>query len=290
MDSSNHTIYSIEERAKQQYHLESLVLQIPISHCKVTLKYTAIMPRYKLTIEYDGTPFCGWQKQADDLSVQTVLEHACMQFMAADAPIEVTCSGRTDAGVHAWGQVAHVDFAEARPIFNIIQGLNNYMLPHPVSVVAAEEVAADFNARFDARMRHYRYRIINRKARIAIDALRAWQVPNALNEAAMQTAANHLLGHHDFSSFRSSHCQAKSAMRTVSAISVTRQHEEITIDCSARSFLHHQVRNMVGTLVQVGLGNWQPEKVKAVLEARDRREAGANAPAHGLYFMRVEYD
>lgn len=248
------------------------------------------MPRYKLTVEYDGTPYCGWQRHEDNPTVQASLEAALEKFMKA--PVEATVAGRTDAGVHARGQVVHVDLATPRDPFNICEGLNVLLLPQPISIVKAEEVSPEFHARFDAKKRHYLYRIINRSSRLALDGTRAWHVFRPLDIAAMNEAAQHLLGHHDFTSFRDSKCQAKNPMRTLDELRVaTREKnpEQVMIYTSARSYLHHQVRNMVGTLVQVGMGKWKPEQVKEALEAKDRRAAGPTAPAHGLYFMRVEY-
>lgn len=245
------------------------------------------MHRYKLTIEYDGTPFHGWQKQEGLPTVQGVLDAACSRFVAT--PTESFCAGRTDAGVHARGQVVHVDFPEPRDPYIIVRGLNTLMLPHPVVITHAEPVAADFNARTSAVMRHYEYRIINRPARLALDEWRAWYIRKPLDEDAMQEGANHLLGRHDFTTFRDSHCQAKHAVRTLDRLTVSREGEHITIHCSSKSFLHHQVRNMVGTLALVGHGKWTPADVAAALEARDRRAGGPTAPAHALYFMRVEY-
>lgn len=245
------------------------------------------MPRYKLTIEYDGTPFNGWQRQNDVPSVQAVLEAACSSFVAT--PTEVFCAGRTDAGVHARGQVVHVDFPEMRPLHTIVRGLNTLMRPHPVAVLKAEEAAPDFNARTSAVMRHYEYRIINRESRLALDELRAWYVRKHLDVAAMQEGANRLLGAHDFTTFRDSDCQAKHANRTLSAFTVKREAEHITLNVSGKSFLHHMVRNMVGTLGLVGHGKWQPADVTKALEAKDRRAGGPTAPAHALYFMRVDY-
>lgn len=245
------------------------------------------MQRYKLTLEYDGTPFSGWQKQADLLTVQGVVETACSTF--ADGPTEVQCSGRTDAGVHALGQVVHVDFPVSRTPLHIIRGLNILMLPHPIVVREAEAVQPEFHARFDSKQRVYRYQIINRLPRLSLDEKRAWHVSKPLDVEAMREGAKYLIGHHDFSSFRSSECQSNSPMRTLDRLSITREGDGITIETAARSFLHHQVRNMVGTLVLVGQGKWQPSDVKSALEARDRRASGPNAPAHGLYFLRVEY-
>jgi tRNA pseudouridine38-40 synthase len=250
------------------------------------------MPRYKLTLEYDGTPYSGWQKQADAPSVQAVLEAATTHFMNAGDTIEVQCAGRTDAGVHARGQVVHVDFPEARAENAIVRGLNALMIPHPIAVLSAEEVADDFSARFDAKKRHYLYRIINRRARAGLDANRAWHVHKPLNISAMQEAANLLIGHHDFSSFRAGNCQAKSPMKTLDTLEVKTRStapEQVMIRTSARSFLHHQVRNIVGTLVYVGIGKWDVADVATALAAKDRREGGPMAPSHGLYLMKVEY-
>ena len=248
------------------------------------------MPRYKLTIEYDGTPYCGWQRQADQASVQSVLEEACRQFY--HQPIEVFCAGRTDAGVHARGQVVHVDFPEPRNPFNICEGLNMLMLPHPVAVLAAEEVEDDFHARFNATRRHYLYRIINRSSRLALDATRAWHVFRPLDIEAMREGARHLIGQHDFTSFRSTACQSKSPLKTLDRLEIkqrTNNPGQVMIYTDARSFLHHQVRNMVGTLMLVGTGKWKPEQVKQALEARDRTQSGPAAPAQGLYLMQVDY-
>lgn len=245
------------------------------------------MPRYKLTIEYDGTPYNGWQTQPGLPTVQETLETALAQF--ADHPVETVCAGRTDAGVHARGQVVHVDFNSPRPDFNIIRGVNIYLLPHPVVVVAAQQVADDFNARFDAKMRSYQYRIVNRGARLTLDEQRAWYVFRPIDFDAMREAASYLIGDHDFSSFRSSACQAKSPQKTVENCDIVQQGDDVFINVSARSFMHNQVRIMAGSLMQVGTGRWKPEKIKEMLEARDRRAAGITAPAHGLYFMNVTY-
>jgi tRNA pseudouridine38-40 synthase len=250
------------------------------------------MPRYKLTLEYDGTNYSGWQKQNEAPSVQAVLERATTHFMNAAETVEVQYAGRTDAGVHARGQVVHVDFAEERPINAIVRGLNALMLPHPVSVLTAERVADDFSARFNAQKRHYLYRIVNRKGQPALDANRAWHVHKPLDVDAMQRAANILVGHHDFSSFRGGECQAKSPIKTLDTLVVkqrTTNPEQVMIRTSAKSFLHHQVRNMVGTLVYVGIGKWKVEQVAEALAARDRRAGGPMAPANGLYLMKVEY-
>ncbi len=250
------------------------------------------MPRYKLTLEYDGTPYSGWQKQREVPSIQAALEAAAMAFMNESQPIEVQCAGRTDAGVHARGQVVHVDFAQARPANAIVRGLNALLMPHPIAILRAEEVAEDFSARFDATRRHYLYRIINRRGAPALDKNRAWHVHQPLNIAAMQEAAQLLVGRHDFSSFRAGECQAASPVKTLDQLEVRTRSgnpEQVMIRTSAKSFLHHQVRNMVGTLVYVGIGKWPVARVAEALAARDRRAGGPMAPAHGLYFMQVDY-
>jgi tRNA pseudouridine38-40 synthase len=250
------------------------------------------MPRYKLTLEYDGTDYSGWQKQTEAPSIQSVLERACQQFMNADAPIDVQCAGRTDAGVHARGQVAHVDFRESRASNVIVRGLNSLMMPHPISVLTAEEVPDDWSARFNAQKRHYLYRIVNRKGQPALDRDRALHIHKPIDIVKMNEAAQLLIGHHDFSSFRGGDCQAKSPMKTLDTLEIKARKsnpEQIMVTTSAKSFLHHQVRNMVGTLVYVGIGKWSVAQVAEALEAKDRRAGGPMAPAHGLYLMKVEY-
>jgi len=246
------------------------------------------MPRYKLTIEYEGTHYRGWQRQDDVPTVQGVLEAALASYM--NAPVETVCAGRTDAGVHARGQVVHVDLHEERNPYSILRGLNTLMLPHPIVVIEAALVSDDFNARTSARKRHYEYHIINRVARLAQEETRAWYVRKELDIDAMNKGAQFLIGHHDFTTFRDSDCQAKNPVRTLDTLNVTRQGDRITVRCSSRAFLHHQVRNMVGTLALVGHGKWQPEDIRKALEARDRRAGGPTAPAHALYFMKVDYD
>ncbi|HSV30026.1 MAG TPA: tRNA pseudouridine(38-40) synthase TruA [Candidatus Omnitrophota bacterium] len=245
------------------------------------------MPRYKLTIEYDGTPFCGWQRQDNGESVQGVIEQACLRFCQAE--VTIVAAGRTDSGVHATGQVIHVDLPKDFAADRVRDGLNHHLKPHPVAVRAAEAVDDDFHARFSATGRAYLYRIVNRRAPLALDRDRAWRVPVALDCDAMQQAANHLLGHHDFTTFRASECQAKSPMKTLDVLQVTRQGDDIAVVTAARSFLHHQVRNMVGTLKLVGEGKWSPDDVRRALEARDRAAGGPTAPAGGLYLTGVRY-
>ena len=246
------------------------------------------MPRYKLTIEYCGAGLVGWQRQASGLSVQGALETAIHDFCGAS--VTVFGAGRTDAGVHALAQIAHVDLPrEAEP--EVIRGAVNYHLrPHAISILSAESAPPGFDARLSARGRHYCYRILNRRAPPALDRGRVWHVAAPLDLAAMQEGARHLVGHHDFSTFRDSLCQAKSPLKTLDALELRRSGEEIHIAARARSFLHHQVRNMAGTLKLVGLGRWQPEDVARALAARDRRAGGPTAPAAGLTLVAIRYD
>ncbi len=245
------------------------------------------MPRYCLTIEYDGTPFSGWQIQADRVTVQGVLTTAVKALTGEK--ILVQGAGRTDAGVHACAQVAHVDLAREWQSDTIRDALNAHLRPHPVAVLAAERVADDFNARTSARKRHYRYRILNRRADLTLDLRRAWRVPRPLDDAAMHAAAQRLLGKHDFTTFRSTECQAASPVKTLDRLDVERHGEEVIVLASARSFLHNQVRSMVGSLVAVGEGRWSADDLAAALEARDRARCGQVAPPDGLYLMRVDY-
>jgi tRNA pseudouridine38-40 synthase len=245
------------------------------------------MPRYKLTLEYDGNPFRGWQRQGDGPSVQASLEAAIQAFCGEQ--VQVVGAGRTDAGVHACGQVAHLDLAREVSVETLRNALNHHLRPAPVVVLEAAAVGDDFHARFSARMRHYRYRIVNRRPPVVLDRGRAWQVPGRLDAEIMHEAARRLVGHHDFTSFRSALCQAKSPVKTLAQLTVVRVGEQIEISARARSFLHHQVRNMVGTLKLIGEGRWPIERIEAVLAACDRAAAGPTAPACGLYLMRVEY-
>jgi tRNA pseudouridine38-40 synthase len=245
------------------------------------------MPRYKLLIEYDGAPFAGWQLQAGQPTVQGVLTVAVEAFCGEKA--SVSGAGRTDAGVHALGQVAHIDLSKAWDSDTVRDALTAQLRPHPVAVLAAERVPDDFDARFSARARHYRYRIINRRADLALDRGRAWRVPRALDAATMHRAAQGLIGKHDFTTFRAAECQAKSPVKTLDRLEVEREGDEIRISTSARSFLHHQVRSMVGSLVLVGEGRWSSMDLTAALEARDRTACGPIAPPEGLYLVRVDY-
>jgi tRNA pseudouridine38-40 synthase len=245
------------------------------------------MPRYKLTIEYDGTPFVGWQVQDNGVSVQGVLAEAVLAFTGERAV--VGGAGRTDAGVHALGQIAHVDLAKDWPADTVRDALNAHLRPHPIAVLLAERVADDFDARFSAIKRHYRYRIVNRRADLALEALRAWRIPRPLDAAAMHDAAQRLVGRHDFTTFRSTECQAKSPVKTLDRLDVARDGDEVRITAIARSFLHNQVRSMVGSLVHVGEGKWSADDLAAALAARDRTACGQVAPPQGLYLVRVEY-
>jgi tRNA pseudouridine38-40 synthase len=245
------------------------------------------MPRYKLIIEYDGTPFVGWQAQDNGASVQSVLADAIAAF--AGERVTVSGAGRTDAGVHALGQVAHVDLGKDWDNDTVRDAINFHVRPQPVAVLSAEQVAADFDARFSARKRHYLYRIVNRRADLALDPNRAWRVPRPLDAAAMHEAAQLLVGRHDFTTFRAAECQAKSPLKTLDRLDVTRDGDELRIAASARSFLHHQVRSMVGSLVHVGDGKWRAADLANALAARDRAACGQVAPPHGLYLLRVEY-
>jgi tRNA pseudouridine38-40 synthase len=245
------------------------------------------MPRYKLTIEYDGAGLVGWQRQPQGLSVQEALETAVANFCGER--VTVHGAGRTDAGVHALGQVAHLDLARAAAPDVLRGALNHYLRATAISVLAAEPVPDDFDARLSALRRVYVYRILNRRAPAALERGRVWRVAPPLDAEAMGEGARHLLGHHDFTSFRDRLCQAKSPLRTLDALEVSRIGDEIRIEARARSFLHRQVRNMAGSLELVGLGRWRPDDVAAALAARDRRAAGPTAPAAGLYLVAIRY-
>jgi len=245
------------------------------------------MPRIKLTVEYDGRGFVGWQRQDNGPSVQEALETAIAGYCGAACP--TFASGRTDAGVHALGQVAHFDLPRDDPPDTVRAALNYHLKPHAVSVLRAEIVPDDFHARFSCIGRSYLFRIVNRPAPLALDAGRAWWVPKPLDAEAMHDAAQILVGRHDFTSFRAVACQSKSPLKTLDSLTVTRLGEVVEIRTSARSFLHHQVRNMVGTLRLVGVGKWTSDDVRAALEARDRAAAGPTAPSDGLYFLAAHY-
>src|ERR1700682_3078817 len=245
------------------------------------------MPRYKLTIEYDGAPFVGWQVQDNGPSVQGVLTAAVAAFCGER--VHVQGAGRTDAGVHALGQVAHLDLAKAWDADTVRDAINARLRPHPVAVLAAEPAADDFDARFSALNRHYVYRIVNRRADLTLEAGRAWRAPRPLDAAAMQAAAQRLLGRHDFTTFRHAECQAKSPVKTLDRLDVNRMRDDIHTTASARSFLHTQVRSMVGALALVGEGKWTADDLSAALERRDRAACAPVAPPDGLYLVSVEY-
>lgn len=246
------------------------------------------MPRYALMIEYDGAPFAGWQRQRDHASVQGAVE-ATVKNLTADTDVLVQGAGRTDAGVHARGQVAHLDLKKDWEPFRLMEALNAHLRPAPVSIVAAAAVSEDFHARFSAIERRYLYRITPRRAPLTLEAGRSWQIRQQLDIAAMQKGALHLIGQHDFTTFRSSICQAQSPIKTVDEITIKAVGAEIHIAVRARSFLHNQVRSFVGTLERVGVGAWPATRVKDALEAVDRAACGPVAPAHGLYLMEVLY-
>jgi tRNA pseudouridine38-40 synthase len=245
------------------------------------------MPRYKLTLEYDGRPFRGWQRQSDGDSVQQALEDAVRSLCGEE--VQVVGAGRTDAGVHATGQVAHLDLARTVTPETLRNALNHHLRPRPIAVLEAALVPDGFHARFSATARQYVYRIVNRRAPLTLEAGRAWQVPTPLDAEVMHEAAQRLIGRHDFTSFRSALCQAKSPVKTLDRLAVKRLGDRLEITALARSFLHHQVRNMVGTLKLIGEGRWPVERTEAVLAARDRAAAGPTAPACGLYLVRVDY-
>jgi tRNA pseudouridine38-40 synthase len=245
------------------------------------------MPRYKLTIEYDGTPFAGWQRQTNAPSVQQALEKA-IAAMSGET-VNTQAAGRTDSGVHALGQVAHFDLSKPWDPFRIREALNHHLRPQPVAVLEAEAVDDSFEARFSAKARHYEYRILTRRAPPVIERNHVWHVPKPLDVDAMDHAAGLILGLHDFTTFRSSECQAKSPLRSLDVFAVRRELDHIVVTASARSFLHHQVRSMVGSLKLVGEGKWSPADFRAALDARDRKRCGAMAPSAGLYFTRVDY-
>ena len=247
------------------------------------------MPRYRLTVEYDGTPYAGWQRQAGQHSVQAALEQAFLGFCGER--VSLRGAGRTDAGVHAAGQVAHVDLAREWPADTVRDALNAHLrlAGETVSVLAAERAADDFDARFSAVARHYLYRILNRRAPPALERSRVWWVPAPLDASLMHEAAQTLTGRHDFTTFRSTECQAKSPLKTLDVLGVHGSGEEITVVATARSFLHSQVRSMVGSLVAVGEGRWTRDDLRNALMARNRAACGPVAPPDGLYLMKVDY-
>jgi len=249
--------------------------------------YNPPMPRYRLILEYDGTPFAGWQRQADLMSVQQALEEAIARF--SGETVVTHAAGRTDAGVHALGQVVHFDLARDWDANRIREALNYHLKPQPVAVVESTRVPDNFEARFGALARHYEYRILDRRARPALETNRVWHVPVRLDAAAMHEGAQLVLGKHDFTTFRDSQCQALTPVKTLDRLDVRREADHVVITAGARSFLHHQVRSLAGSLKLVGEGRWEPAEMRRALEARDRARCGTLAPAAGLYLTHVDY-
>lgn len=243
--------------------------------------------KFKIVVEYDGRPFMGWQRQAHGPTVQAAIEDAA-QTICQEA-ITVQAAGRTDAGVHGLGMVAHLDITRSISPFRVMEGLNARLRPAPIAILSCEPVDPEFHARFSCVARHYEYRIVNRRAPLTLDAGKAWRIAAALDAETMHDAAQVLVGRHDFTTFRSAHCQAESPMRTLDYLDVTRVGDRISVFAGARSFLHHQVRSMVGCLALVGEGKWTADDLKAALDARDRHALGFNAPPDGLYFIRADY-
>ncbi|HEX6783853.1 MAG TPA: tRNA pseudouridine(38-40) synthase TruA [Sphingomicrobium sp.] len=245
------------------------------------------MTRWRLTVEYDGGPFMGWQRQDHGPSVQQTLEGA-LQRMTGEQ-VSFHAAGRTDAGVHALAMTAHADVQRSLTAHRLREGLNALVRPHPISVLAVEETADDWHARFSCVGRRYLYRILHRRAPPALEAGRVWHIPVPLDTEAMTVGALHLVGRHDFTTFRSAQCQSESPVKTLDSLEVTRSGEEIHVKAAARSFLHHQVRSMVGCLALVGRGQWQSDDMRKALEAQDRAALGFNAPPDGLYFVEAIY-
>jgi tRNA pseudouridine38-40 synthase len=243
--------------------------------------------RWRLTIEYEGGPFMGWQRQEHGPSVQQTLEKALHRMTGEQAVF--TAAGRTDAGVHALAMAAHVDVTKALTAHRLRDGLNALVRPHPISVLEVEQVAGDWHARFSCIGRRYLYRILNRRAPPALDLGRVWHIAFPLDVEVMAEGAAMLVGRHDFTTFRSAQCQSDSPVKTLDRLEVRRIGEEIHVEAAARSFLHHQVRSMVGCLALVGRGQWKPDDMRRALEARDRAALGLNAPPHGLYFLEAIY-
>jgi len=246
------------------------------------------MTRWRLTIEYDGGPFMGWQRQEHGPSVQQTLEEALERMTGEQASF--TAAGRTDAGVHALAMSAHVDVTKPLTPHRLREGFNALVRPQPISVIEVTEVADDWHARFSCVGRRYLYRILNRRAPPALDAGKVWHIAVPLDVEAMGEGAAHLVGRHDFTTFRSAQCQSDSPVKTLDSLQVTKVGDEIHVAAAARSFLHHQVRSMVGCLALVGRGQWRPDDIRKALEARDRAALGLNAPPHGLYFVQALYD
>ncbi|MBU6267408.1 MAG: tRNA pseudouridine(38-40) synthase TruA [Sphingomonadales bacterium] len=245
------------------------------------------MTRFALTLEFDGTPFMGLQRQSHGPSVQQSVEQAIHRITGETAVMHA--AGRTDAGVHALAMRAHVDVEKPLTPFRLMEALNHHLRPDPIAVLACEEVPGDWHARFSCTNRAYIYRIANRRAPLTLEANRCWQVPQPLDADAMNRAAQALVGRHDFTTFRSAHCQSASPLKTLDHLTVRREGDHVLIETAARSFLHHQVRSMVGCLALVGMGRWREEQVAEALEARNRAALGLNAPACGLYFRSAIY-
>jgi tRNA pseudouridine38-40 synthase len=245
------------------------------------------LTRFALTVEFDGRPFMGWQRQDHGPSVQQAIEDAAFAVTGED--VAVHAAGRTDAGVHGLAMRAHCDIAKPIAPFRLMEALNARIRPHPVAILACEEVSEDWHARFSCLSRHYEYRIVTRRAPLTWEKGLAWRIPGPLDVAAMQAGAAYLVGRHDFTTFRSAHCQADSPVRTLDRLDVVHEGERISVFASARSFLHHQVRSMVGCLSLVGQGKWAPEDMRDALAAQDRTALGLNAPPDGLFFLRAEY-
>ncbi|CAF25574.1 tRNA pseudouridine(38-40) synthase TruA [Bartonella quintana] len=247
------------------------------------------MPRFKLTLEYDGSNYAGWQRQAELHTIQSALEQAIFHFSGQQ--LTTTTAGRTDAGVHATGQVAHVDFIKNWQTYTVRDALNAYLQKQgeEIAVLNVQNVPDNFDARFSAIKRHYLFKILNRLSPPALNIKRVWWIPKPLNVDAMHQAAQKLVGQHDFTTFRSAHCQAKSPIRTLERLDVYREGEEIFLYAQARSFLHHQIRSFAGSLMEVGIGRWTAQDLEAALHAKDRKRCGMVAPPSGLYLTQVDY-
>lgn len=256
-----------------------------LNGCNLILK----LMRYKITIEYDGTNYCGYQKQPDqkNRSIEENLENAIFSFSKEE--VKIFASGRTDAGVHALGQVVHFDLSKEFDNYRVIFALNHYLLKEDIAVVDCQKVSQEFHSRFCAKMRHYRYIIINRTGSLTLQKNRAWHLRKILDIEKMQQASQFLIGKHDFSSFRDAECQSKTPIRSIENISIQKVGNELIIEVSARSFLHHMVRNIVGTLVWAGYNKIKPQDMKEILESKDRAKSGPNAPACGLYLLKIDY-
>ncbi|RED15661.1 tRNA pseudouridine(38-40) synthase TruA [Parasphingopyxis lamellibrachiae] len=245
------------------------------------------MTRFRLTIEYDGRPYMGWQRQPHGPSVQQAIEDACQGITGEE--VLVYGAGRTDSGVHALAMTAHVDVEKDIDAFRLGEGLNAKLRSEPIAILDCEEVDSDWHARFDCLGRRYLYRIVNRRSPLALEAGRAWRIPQPLDEQAMHRGAQLLVGKHDFTTFRSAHCQSESPLKTLGSLAVSREDDAIVVQAAARSFLHHQVRSMVGCLALVGIGRWSEGDLRDALEAADRQRLGLNAPPDGLYFVGADY-